>query len=45
LSVKQVIHAARQLSQAEWRVVVAELEKTPSRAEVQKAFRRLRGKH
>jgi hypothetical protein len=45
LSVKQVIHAARQLSQAERRVVIAELQKAPSRAEVQRAFRRLRGKH
>jgi hypothetical protein len=45
LSVKQVIHAARQLSQAERRVVIAELQKAPSRADVQKAFRRLRGKH
>ena len=45
LNVKQVIHAARQLSQAERRMVIADLQKAPSREEVQKPFRRLRGKH
>ena len=45
LTVKQVIHAARQLSDAERQKLITELQIAPSRQQVEKAFRRLGPEH